>query len=152
MADKEKLVVFDFEVPVRRELYERRPILIIADFLQCFDSEGRQIFDVPQHVLLALAERFRRLMDPDVDPQIKTNSLDQAFGGRVARQRNALMQADADYEAVFAHIVAQRKAKGLPKADRSRATPFEVATAEVADEFGTSEENVRRKYKKAGKR
>ncbi len=146
MADKAEFHFFPTEIEQQIARFDRQPISIIQAFLACFDSAGTQKFEVPQHVLEALAARFRLLMDE----RHKVNSLDVAFGGRVAVQRNALREEEHRADVVFEHIVARQKAKKKKRPDRT-GTPFEQATEYVAKARGMSEENVRKKYRRAGK-
>ena len=132
---------------VERELarFEERPLEIARAFLDCFDSKGTQRFEIPGHVLEAMAKRFALVMSDDHS----TNSLDHAFGGRVARQRNAILALERQADVVFDHIVDRQEIK---KARKPRAgTPFEQATAKVAEKHRLSEESVRKMYKKSGK-
>ena len=147
MTDKRKPIVFPFEPDMDREAFERSPILIIAKFLEAFDSEGRQALQIPQHVLEAMAVRFREVVGPDH----RLNSLDAAFGGRIARQRNRLLQEERQFDVSFAVHSNSAEAKALPRVQRGRSTPFEIGISAAAEDEGISEENARRIYKEAAK-
>lgn len=143
----EKRIVFSFEIPVRQRLYEERPLLVIQDFLDCIDDGGVQTVELPPHVVKAMAERFRRV----IGPEHTLNSLDTAFGGRVARQRNAMAEEEKTGEIVFEHIVARKAAKKVPRSERT-GTPSEIASEAVARQVGVSEESIKRRYKNAARR
>jgi hypothetical protein len=139
------LQTFGFEVEVHRRLFEQDALWIAQIFLECFDEEGNQRLQVPKHVLEALAQRFRKLMRKEV------NTLDAAFGGKLARQRNRILSSKEEYTVSWDHMTARSKAAQVPHFQRHE-TPFEAADEEVAAKHGTSPENIRRIYKKAGKR
>jgi hypothetical protein len=140
---KEPLLVFEHEIELQSRMFEATPLAIVRMFLECFDSSGRQAFLVPEHVLAALAKRFRALMDGDV------KSLDAAFGGRVRRQRNQLVESGRQYSVSWAVATAIEDVRAEPVSERGNGTPFEVAVERVAEEFGLNVENVRRIYKAA---
>lgn len=64
MSDITKLPLLTFpgEPDCHRELFEETPLCIVSMFLDCFDAQGRHVFQVPEHVLEALAGRFQLLM------------------------------------------------------------------------------------------
>jgi len=140
MSDKRTFMKFPGEVDREMELFEGRPLAIIAAMLECFDSEGRQQFEIPEHVGIAFARRVREVMGDDHTK----NSLDQAFGGRIAQQRNALREWERRGNVVFYVIARCRELRREGKKG-----PFETAVAEAATKFGLSEDNVREKYKAA---
>jgi hypothetical protein len=141
----ETLLTFPFEVELHQRLFEAQPLRIAELFLQCFDKQGVQRLQVPTHVLEAVAERFRRVLDGDA------HTLDDAFGGKIRRQRNRIVSERIDYSVAWDHRSAREKAARIPHSQR-RETPFEAADEEVAAKHGTSPENIRRIYKRAGKR
>jgi len=143
MNDKRTFMKFPGEVDREMELFEGRPLAIIAAMLECFDSEGRQQFEIPEHVGIAFARRVREVMGDDHSK----NSLDQAFGGRIARQRNALREWERRGNVVF-YVIA--RCRELTR--EGKKGPFETAVAEAAAKFGLSEDNVREKYKAAHRR
>lgn len=142
-----KQVIFEYEPPLRKALYERTPLVIVEDFLGCIDDDGVQTIEFPPHVIEAMAKRLRMLMGPNRT----LNSLDQAFGGRIARQRNAIEERDKTGEIVWQHIMARKEAKNQPQEKRS-GTPFEIATEEVASRAGVSDESIKRRYRLSAKK
>ena len=76
----EPLLTFPFEIVLHQRLFEQQPLRIAELFAQCFDSQGVQRFQVSTHVLEALAERFRRVLDGE------SLTLDEAFGGKIRRE------------------------------------------------------------------
>lgn len=123
--------------------FESSPMKILSKYLECFDRNGHQVYGVPRHVLEALAERFLSVMNEEF------NSLDRAFGGSVARQRNALLVEGRDYEIVSDFLEELERAREFPP---EHGTPFEQALRIVAAAYKTSEHNVLRIYKKSGRR
>ena len=146
MGEKPKIGLRALEERVDLPLFERMPMWAVARLLQCVNLEGDQVFDVPKHVLAELARRFTEFMDGNCC------SLDEAFGGRTVRQRNALNTADRDYAVIFAYTLALEKAREMRKEERSHSTPSECAETDVAERFGMSAENVRRIWKASRKR
>lgn len=143
---KPPLIDFPFEVQLHEELFERTPLLIVKKFLEAFDSEGRQAFEVPQHVLEALAKRLIALMTR------QHNSLDAAFGGRVARQRNELLAEEGDWSVLWKFVRELEKVEGESASERGAGTTFEIAIDRLAEELKMSSDNIRRIYKKGGPR
>ena len=134
---KEKEEKFD------RKLFDRSPVLAISRFLECFNSEGDQRFEVPRHVLEFLAASLAQFMGS------RAESLDAAFGGKTKRQRKAIGIEKRDYEIVFDLIGAIETFRNMPRANRGNSTPFELAVEHVAKEHELGEEAVRRIYKKS---
>lgn len=64
--------------------FEKSSVHIIERFLEHFASDGTMTFDVPKHILEALAARFRPFLEHEVA------TLDKAFGGQTGRQRQAI--------------------------------------------------------------
>lgn len=147
MANKAQFHFFPGEVEMQLARFDRQPVSIIDAFMGCFDSEGKQQFEVPEHILEALAARFHLLMAEEPS----TNSLNEAFGGRIARQRNALREYERCGEVAFDVIARMRE---LQREDRKgrRETPYETAVAEAAQKHGLEEDNVREKYKSIRRR
>jgi hypothetical protein len=143
---KPPLIVFPFEAQLHEELFERTPLLIVKKFPEAFDSEGRQAFEVPQHVLEALAKRFIALMAR------QHNSLDAAFGGCVARQRNELLAEEGDWSVLWKFLRELEKVESETPSERGAGTTFEIALERLAEELDMSPDNIRRIYKKGGPR
>lgn len=138
-----ELLVLPGEDSLDERRFESSPMRIVSKYLECFDRDGHQVFGVPQYVLEALAERFLSVMNEEL------NSLDRAFGGSVARQRNSIFIERRDYEIVSDFLEELERAREfLP----SHGTPFEQALRIVAAAYKTSEHNVLRIYKKSGRR
>ena len=147
MSENERLpdfLVLPGEVEVGKRLFDDKPVRAIKKFLECFDEDGRQVFNVPRFVLESLAANFWGFMRRDF------NSVDNAFGGQVARQRQAIKGEDRDFEIVFDLQCEHAEIKEIPKSERKRpGTPFEIALVIVADRHNTSTDNVRRIHKKS---
>lgn len=133
-----KLLLLPGEVEIDRREIEKSPIYAIRRFLRCFDSEGQQTYHVPQHILEDLARRFLSLMDG------KVNSLDSAFGGKIARQRNALEARDIGWGVNWEVTSRQEAAREKTPFERSSSTPLEYARDAVGEDRGMSDHNVRR--------
>jgi len=143
MAEEmEPLLVFAHEIEPQKKMFEGSPVTIISTYLQCFRSDGTQARLVPRHVLEALAQRFLLLMDEE------TNSLDQAFGGRLARQRNRLREFERDDHVLWELERAKKEVEAETPAERGAVTTYEIAVERVADKLGMSPDNVRRMHKK----
>ena len=141
---KPPLLIFPWEVDLHRRLFEQSPIRIIKMYLDCFNSEGRQVFAVPEHVLETLAARLRLLMDGDC------KTLDAAFGGSAARQRNRLRAEDHDLSVLWVFGEELERVRGETKRERGAGTPFEIALERAGRRLDMSPENVRRIYHKSG--
>ncbi|HEV2816238.1 MAG TPA: hypothetical protein VGW40_03315 [Allosphingosinicella sp.] len=142
----EELLVFPQEIPVHEALFEQMPLWIVRKYLECFDSKGRQARIVPRHMLEALAKRFLLVTEGTA------KSLDEAFGGRVRRQRNRLHEMDRQWSVLWALMQTIEEVKAEPRSARGKGSPFEIAVERVAEELGMSPDNVRRIYKQTGKR
>ena len=138
-----RLVVLPKEDKIDRQLFDKSPVRAISKYLECFNSDGDQRYEVPRHVLEFLAVSLAQFMDG------KANSLDNAFGGKTKRQRNTIESEKRDYEIVFDLQVALQTIRKMPKAKRGKSTPFEAAVAHVAEEHELSEDAIRRIYKKS---
>lgn len=123
--------------------FEELPINIIAAYLECFDENGTQVFQVPGHVMTALAKRFHDFMGGSA------RTLDEAFGNKTGQQRNKLKTASRNGEILFHFYDELERAKKLPTRER-HGTPFENAVEKTARFFGTSADNVKKIYKFSG--
>jgi len=139
------LLVLPPELEIHRRLFDAAPLEIVRVFLECFNAEGRQALLVPRHVLEALAVRFLQLVDGD------TNSLDEAFGGRIARQRNRILERHRSWTVLWRLEREKEKVAGKPPSERGAGTPSEIAVERVAEYFEMSTQNVRRIFTAAGK-
>lgn len=138
MSENERLSEF------LKELFEDKPLLMIAKFLECFDDNGRQTYNVPRIVLESLAAKLLEFMRGDF------NSIDKAFGGQVARQRQALQRKNIEFDIAFDYLCALDEAQEIDKSDRS-GTPSELAIEKVAYIHDMGTENVRRILKNSKK-
>ena len=143
LTDKELL---GFQLRVKehnRQLFNKKPVLAIASFLNCFDPEGGQFCDIPPYVLEFLAKRLQSFMRGG------HKSLDEAFGGRTVRQRNSINQEDADQEVLFVFLGELEAARKMTRDERSKSTPFEEAVARTAEKYDIKEDTVRDIYKRS---
>ena len=132
----------DANLLIYKRLLDDKPVRAIKMFLECFDEDGRQVYNVPPFVLEYLAVNFSGFM------QRKFDSVDDAFGGQVARQRQAILSEDKEFEIIFDFLCEHEKAKKIPKNDRTE-TPFEMALEIISDRYNMSTDNVHRIYKKS---
>lgn len=159
MADDQHLpsqVVFPAEVEHDRESFEKEPVLAIARFLECFD-EGRQVLEVPRHVLEALAERFADFARDGGDCQ----NLDDAFGGKTPRQLNRVRLDDRNRQVLFGYenayneeveIWAAKAAKGEAARGHGDGGPADRACDKVGAEHCIATETVRAILRGSGPR
>ncbi len=143
----ERIVHWDMKAHEDAPLFAKSPVWAIERYLQFFGADGRLQGGrlqgrVPLYILEALAKMFSQFMND------RRASLETAFGGACQRQRKAIWQADREAYICFALYHAKLKARSLTKQERTGSTPFEWAVAEVAAQFKSSEENIRRISKK----
>jgi hypothetical protein len=143
--DKPPLLILGPELAIHEALFDEKPLTIVDIYLQCFDKKGRQVRRVPEHVLVALAKRFLAFMEGGVP------TLDKAFGGAATRQRNSLRASDSDWEVLWTYQAHLEKIKSVPRSERARGTPSNLAAIEAANDLGMSPDNVRRILKKSGR-
>ena len=77
------------EADIHRQLFKKQPLRILEKYLECFDDDCQQVYDVPEHVLSALAKCVHSFMRIE-----KHKSLDAAFGGRTRRQLAAINRSE----------------------------------------------------------
>lgn len=121
--------------------FEKSSVHIIERFLEHFASDGTMTFDVPKHILEALAVRFRPFLDHEVA------TLDKAFGGKARRQRQAIDTASQVDTISFMVIAEMKRIRAMSPSDRDPGTPYTVACENVARQRGMSADNVQRLYK-----
>lgn len=143
--DLDELLFFSGEKEAKRNLFERTPVRSLALFLECFDENDKQVRSVPKFVLEFMATRIRTFIIS------RSGSLDDAFGGKTRSQLNAISLDERDNEVVFDLYDAWERAKEIPKVQRVRSTPYDIAVQETAEKHTMSEDNVHRIYKKLGK-
>ncbi|MBW7835500.1 MAG: hypothetical protein H3C28_02530 [Sphingomonadales bacterium] len=122
---------------------EGHPISIIDAFLKCFDENGTQVFQIPGHVMTALAKRFQYFMDGNAP------TLDEAFGNKTGQQRNKVKMAARNGEILFHFLDELERARKIPAKNRN-STPFEIAAENTAEAFDTSADHVKKIYKLSG--
>lgn len=135
---------FPGEIELEAEAFEKSPVAAIFKFLECFDEEGRQRHTIPPHtlrILVACLHEFVNGIVPD---------LNNAFGGQVARQRKNLLQQQKDMEVLWTLYDEWERAKQASATEVG--TPFERAVEQTANALQMSADNVRRIYKKYGRK
>jgi len=137
------MTIATMQASIDAKMFAQSPIHIIERFLESFTYDGGMTFPVPQHILEALAVRFRDFLAPGSP----LSSLDEAFGGTVARQRQARVAADRQLEVVFLVVSERQRVRNLKGSDRGNGTPHEIACENVAEQLAMSVDNVRRLYK-----
>jgi hypothetical protein len=145
MSESERLpdfLILPREEELNRKLFEDKPVRAIKKYLECFDEDGHQVLNVPHFVLEVIASNFLQFMNGTFE------SVDAAFGDKVARQRQAIASEEKSYEIVFDLHCKHLEMKELPKGERI-GTPFEMALNFVANQYNMSTDNVRRIHKKA---
>ena len=135
----------DANLLIYKRIFDDKLVRAIKMFLECFDEDGRQVYNVPPFVLESLAANFSGFMHGKFD------SLDDAFGGQVARQRQAILSEDMQFEIAFDLLHEIKESKKIPKSERT-GTPFEMALEIMSDRYNMSTDNVRRIYKKSKRR
>ena len=131
------------QADIDARMFEQSPIHIIERFLESFSTDGHMTFKVSQHILEALAGRFRLFFSPESE----MGTLDEAFGGKVARHRQARHAAARQFEIAFLVTAEMQRLRAIPKAKRGNGTPYELATQAIATDLGMSVDNVCRLYK-----
>ena len=101
------------------------PVWAIFKCLDCFKEDGEQAFEVPRHILQALAKRFAQFDRP------KSGPLDEAFRGQTRRQRQSIEMSARDQSVLFGYWDAYDRARKEPPSERTE-TPSECAYTEVA--------------------
>lgn len=140
--DLMKHVYIDGEIELLKRRMEETPVLALELFRACFNESGKQVYEIPPFILEFLSRRFADFLSEET----LTNSLDQAFGGKVARQRNALRTADQMWSVIFDLIGFIEEGKALSGSDRSQSTPFEYGVSKTAEQYGLSEDRVHQLY------
>jgi len=132
------LVLGPGELRIHRRLFEEAPLTIIDVYLQCFNNQGEQVWGVPRHVLEALAKRFLALMTSE------TSSLDAAFGGSLARERNRLLELDKDHEVLWTYMGELEKLESEGPVLKRHGGAHAIAVERTAEWLGMGPDNVRR--------
>lgn len=134
-------------VEIERQIadFTTRPISAIDEFVQCFDQNGEQVFEVPRHVLEFLAQAFGAFMRNEV------RSLDEAMGGSTARQRNSIAREEDAFEVAFMvnSFIREIEASSEIRKEFGAGTPSEIAYEKTAEILGIGVESVRLLYKKS---
>lgn len=135
------LILLDGEADLQKELFDKSPVLAIEKFSACFEDEDQKVYKIHEHVELFLFQRFRGFLNGEY------KSLDEAFGGKTARQRNKIMTSKKNYDAAFEYYVTHNDTKKLTIEERSHSTPSEAAISEVAEALDVPEETLRSRFK-----
>ena len=137
----QKKQFFANEIEQQKRLFKKEPVRAITAFLECYDSQDKQIFEIPHHVNEFLADCFQSFMYSN------HATLDKAFGGRTASQRNSIVQEERNYGIVFDVIATREDARKQKQKERAGSTPFEFAVAKVAKKYGLADDTIREIYK-----
>jgi hypothetical protein len=146
VSEQKKLptfIMFPLEEQLELERFMAMPVEVIFKYLKSFREDGQQAFEVPRHVLQALAKCFTHR--PGRGP------LDDAFRGQTRRQRQFLEMSARDKAVLFDYWGAYDRACKQPKSERT-GTPSECACTEAAQRHGISRDTVKAIFRKAGKR
>jgi len=147
VSEQKKLltpIMFPYEEQLDTERFTAMPVWAIFKYLECFEEDGEQAFEVPRHILQALAKCFAKFSRSESD------SLDDAFRGRIRRQRQSIEMGARDGGVLFGYWVAYDRARKQPKSERT-GTPSECAYSEVAQRHGMSHNTVKAILRNAGK-
>jgi hypothetical protein len=139
------LIMLPLEEERERELFTAMPVAAIFKYLECFNEDGEQAFEVPIHVLQALATCFAQFDRPESGP------LDDAFRGQTRRQRESIEISARDQGVLFDYWDAYDRVCKQPRSERTE-TPSGCACAEVAERHGIRRDTVKAIFRKAGKR
>jgi hypothetical protein len=126
------------QVSMDGERFAAAPYRIISRFLECFDRDGRLKRSVPSYVLEALAERLI-LVNSE-----QANSLDVAFGGCIARQRNAARLEERDWDILCDLLRREEKLRSMSPKERGVGSPTRIAIGECAKDNKLKPSTVRR--------
>jgi hypothetical protein len=136
----------DIQTTIDSDLFAGSPVSIIQRYLESFASDGSQTFPVPQHVLEALARRFRLFLRSEAP----VKSIDAAFGGQVGRQRQRLAREELIDQIAFDVIAERKRLHSLAPSERGAGTPHEIACELVAQRRGMNVDTIRALYKESG--
>jgi hypothetical protein len=137
-------IMFRFEEQLESERFTPMPVWAIFKYLECFNEDGEQAFEVPRHILRALAKYFNKFRSG------RSGSLDEAFGGQTLIQRRRIEMNARDRGVLFDYWDAYDSARKRPKLERT-GTPSERAYAEAAKQHGISQDAVKAIFRNAGK-
>jgi hypothetical protein len=138
------LIMFSFEEQQELEIFTAMPVLAIFKYLECFRDDGEQAFEVPRHILQALAKSFTQFDRPESGP------LDDAFRGQTRRQRHSIEMSARDQRVLFDYWDAYDRARKQTTSERTE-TPSESAYTEVARRHGMSRDTVKAIFRQSGK-
>jgi hypothetical protein len=139
------LPMFSPEEQVESEGFAVIPVSAIFKYLECFKEDGEQAFEIPRHILRALAKCFTKFRSG------RSGSLDEAFGGQTRFQRQSIEKNARDRRVLWDYWYAYDIAREQSESERAR-TPSEVAYAEVAKQHGMSQDTVKAIFRDAGKK
>jgi hypothetical protein len=142
----EPRIISEKEIEENLISFNKQPVKIIQYYLRYFGGNGKLLGVVPRHVLEALERPLREFYSGH-----QLHSLDKAFGGQTAKQRNDILTEETDEEVMFEYFL---NLKTVKKMDRSQLddTRFTSACMITADSMGMKVDNVKRILKKYGKR
>lgn len=140
VSESAKRTMASIQEGIDRDRFEELPLVIVERFLDSFASDGSQTFEVPKHILEALAVRFRQFLNQEAE------SLEDAFGGQMKRQRQAIDRALQVDEVTFAMTVEMKRLNALSPAERGPGNVYAIASETVAEQAGMSDGNVGRLY------
>ena len=147
VSEQKKLptfIIFPFEEQLESERFTAMPVWAIFKYLDCFKEDGEQAFEVPRHILQALAKCFAQFDRPGSGP------LDDAFRGQTRRQRQSIEMSARDQSVLFGYWDVYDRARKQPTSERTE-TPSECAYTEVARRHGMSRDTVKAIFRNAGK-
>ena len=139
-----KLILFPFDEELESECFTAMPVWAIFKYLDCFKEDGEQAFEVPRHILQALAKCFTQFGRPGSGP------LDDAFRGQTRRQRQSIEMSARDQRVLFDYWDVYPGARKQTKSERTE-TPSESAYTAVARRHGMSRDTVKAIFRKSGK-
>jgi hypothetical protein len=139
------LIIFPLDDERELECFTAMPVWAIFKYLDCFREDGEQAFEVPRHILQALAKCFAQFDSPGNGP------LDDAFRDQTRRQRQSIEMNARDQRVLFDYWDTYDRARKQPTSERTE-TPSECAYTEVAQRRGISPDTVKAIFRNAGKR
>ncbi|MBV1900287.1 MAG: hypothetical protein KUG56_01305 [Kordiimonadaceae bacterium] len=132
-----KFYVHPGETESRLGWFEAQPVAALEKFTECFNSDGQQVYEIPTYIAEFINKQLHRFLDQDV------SSLDAAFGGRTARQRNHLTQIDFESAVNFEWFALKDQPQSIEEQGLP-GSPSEQLNAIVAEKFGISEDYVKK--------
>ena len=116
--------------------YTATPVGAVFKYLECFHDDGEQAFEVPRHVLQALARCFIEFKSG------RSDSLDHAFGGQTRRKWQSIKMAERNCRIAFDCQRELKEAQQQPKSERT-GMPSESAYSKVSQLHNLTDDSVR---------